>query len=407
MQIKNTSLIILLVVCLLGGLLGGAISSAFLVPYLENYDWAKNFWSKNVYEKVVEREKILELEEGSATIELVKNVSPSVVSIVVSKELSSYDMTGPDVFNFWGFEFVLPRQDESSGGETVKQQIGGGTGFVIATDGIILTNKHVVEDESADYSVVFNDGTAYEAEILGRDLVNDIAVLKIEAQDLPVIEVGDSSALQVGQTVVAIGNALTEYENTVTRGVVSGLNRKIEAYDENGRLLSLDGIIQTDAAINPGNSGGPLLNLSGEVIGINTAMNVQGRAIGFAIPINQAKNVIQSVREHGRIVRPWLGVRYIQINPRLAELNDLPYDYGALIVGGGPENPIAVVPGSPADEAGLTENDIILEINGRKLTEDHSIVHEIAEYLPGDEIEMKVFQKGEEKIINLTLAERE
>ncbi|NQT49403.1 trypsin-like peptidase domain-containing protein, partial [Candidatus Kuenenbacteria bacterium] len=280
------------------------------------------------------------------------------------------------------------------------------TGFVIDADGLILTNKHVVADDKAEYSVIFNDGTKYTAEVLGRDTINDIAILKIQANDLPVVELGDSDQLEIGQTVIAIGNALSEYTNTVTKGVVSGINRSLVAGDGIGGSEYIEGAIQTDAAINPGNSGGPLLNLAGQVIGINTAVNWQGQSIGFAISINQAKTVIESVKEFGKIVRPWLGVRYIHLNSEIAEKNNIKYDYGALIVKGETVNDLAVVIDSPAFKAGLVENDIILQVNEQKLDQDRTLVNELIKFKPGDEVELKVYHAGEEQTVKVVLEER-
>jgi len=387
------------------GVIGGAFGMGFLSPYI-----SKTSWGQQLLEQTTSNITI-SVEEESQTIEVVEKAAPSVVSIVITKELDNfYNATGPfDMFDdFFGFSFPFgqpqaqPRQDEPK----IKQKIGGGTGFIISEDGMILTNKHVVSDEAAEYTVILNDGSEYEAQVLGRDFSNDIAVIKIETNDLPVVELGDSDNLKIGQTVIAIGNALAEYSNTVTKGVISGINRDITAGDGQGRSEAIQEAIQTDAAINPGNSGGPLLNLQGEVIAINTAMSQGGQLVGFAIPINSAKRVIESVKEHGRIVTPWLGVRYVQLNEKIAKDNNLDYDYGALIVRGEARTDLAVVPGSPADKAGLIENDIILEINGQKIDDDHMLGKELAKYSPGDEIELKIFHKGEEKEVKVTLEER-
>jgi S1-C subfamily serine protease len=390
-----------ILIALIVGVIGGVAGALVLKPYLVKTDWGNNFLNESVSQLVGEK-KIYEVKEESATIDVVRKVSPSVVSVVVTKELSNfYNMTGPDIFGF-PFRFSQPQQDRG----TQKQEVGGGTGFVIAADGLILTNKHVVADEKAEYSVVFNDGKKYEAKVLGRDPINDIAVLKIEAKDLPVIELGDSDQLESGQTVIAIGNALAEYKNTVTRGVISGINRRIVAGDGYGSSEVLEEVLQTDAAINPGNSGGPLLNLAGQVIGINTAVNNGGQSIAFAIPVNQAKNVIESVKEFGRIVRPWLGVRYVALNKDVAQKNSLKYEYGALIQRGAQPADLAIVPGSPADKAGLLENDIILSVNGVKLENDKNLAKEVSRYKPGEEISLMIFRKDGEKTVKVKLEER-
>ncbi len=397
-ELKNYFIVFVLIALVVGAV-GGAAGSLFLKPYLANTDWGNKLLNAGAAQMISEK-RVYEVTEDSATIDVVKKVSPSVVSVVITKELSNfYNMTGPDIFGF-PFQIAQPSQQKQ------KQEVGGGTGFVIGSDGLILTNKHVVSDDTAEYSVVFNDGKKYEAKVLGRDPVNDIAVLKIEAKDLPVIELGDSDQIEIGQTVIAIGNALSEYKNTVTKGLISGINRRIVAGDGYGSSEVLEEVLQTDAAINPGNSGGPLLNLAGQVIGINTAVNNGGQSIAFAIPVNQAKNVIDSVKQFGRIVRPWLGIRYLVINKEFAQKNNLKYEYGALIQRGAQATDVAVVPGSPADKAGLIENDIILEVNGVKLENDKNLAKEVSRYKPGDEISLKIFRKDGEKTIKVKLEER-
>ncbi|MFA6098143.1 MAG: trypsin-like peptidase domain-containing protein [Patescibacteria group bacterium] len=338
------------------------------------------------------------VQEDSATIEVVKKVDPAVVSIVIYQDASQ----NPNNINLgpFGGIFNIPDQLQTPQG---KQEVGAGTGFIVSSNGIILTNKHVVDTKSATYTVVLNDGTQYEAQVLAADPFNDIALIKIDANNLPSVEIGNSDALQLGQTVVAIGNALGQYNNTVTRGLISGLGRTVTAGDNTGQSETLQNIIQTDAAINLGNSGGPLLNLSGQVIGINTAISQQGQLVGFAIPINQAIKDIQSVETTGKIISPYLGVRYVLINADIAKQNNLSVDYGALIVKGANPSDLAIVPGSPADKAGLTENDIILEINGQKIDQNHSLVSELQKQNPGDSVTLKVLQKGQEKTINVKL----
>ena len=352
------------------------------------------------------------IDTEEATTQAVSRVTPAVVSIIVSKELQPYnsDSLSFPFDQFFSFPFdqffqttPVP-QPEQNQAEPEKQKVGGGTGFIISADGLILTNKHVVDDIAADYSVVLSDGTSYEAEVVARDPLNDFAFLRIEAQDLPTVDLGDSDQIQIGQTVIAIGFSLGEYSNTVTKGIISGIGRDIVAGSASGSE-KLEGVIQTDAAINPGNSGGPLINLAGEVIGINTAINSQGQLVGFAIPINSAKSVIASVKENGRIVRAYLGVRYLPLNSQIQAKNNLAYDYGALLVRGDTPAELAVVPGSPADQAGLEENDIILEVEGGKLDQAHSLAKEVAKYQPGDVINLKVSHDGQEKTIPVELRE--
>lgn len=384
-----------------GGLIVFAAIITGILKFNFNFKNLKFFMNPpgQVQNTVKTEQKIVE--EESATIESVKKVTPSVVSIIITKDLSKYyDLKGYSPFDdFFGFPFESAPQNGSG-----KQEIGGGTGFIISSDGMILTNKHVVSDNEAEYTVITNDGKKYEAKVLATDFMNDIAVVKIDAKDLPVVEFGDSDSLELGQTVIAIGNSLGEYRNTVTKGVISGKGRRVEAGGE-GMSEVLEEALQTDAAINPGNSGGPLINLSGQVIGINTAINQQGQLIGFAIPINQAKKSVESVKKFGKIMRPFLGVRYVLLNKDISQSNNLSVDYGALIVRGEQQTDLAIVPGGPADKAGLVENDIILEVNGQKINEEHPLTKEISKYQPNEEIELKVLHKGEEKKVKVKLGE--
>jgi S1-C subfamily serine protease len=356
---------------------------------------------------------IINVEEESAVIDVVEKVSPAVVSIIVTKDLPIIEryytnpFEGSDFFDRFfgnGFEGFFEQPQYRQRG-TEQREVGGGTGFIINSEGHIITNKHVVLDEAADYSVLMNDETTHEASVLARDPINDLAILKIEGENLPFIELGNSSGLKVGQSVVAIGNALAEFSNTVSTGVISGLSRSIVAGGSGIGSEQLTNVIQTDASINPGNSGGPLLNLLGQAIGINTAIVRGASNIGFAIPINEVKSIYESVKTHGRIVRPFLGVRYIMINEMVKEANNLEVDYGALIVRGQSEMDLAVIPGSPANKAGLTENDIILEINGKKIDRNNPLNKAIAQLNIGDTVKLKIFTKGEEKEVTVTLEE--
>lgn len=338
----------------------------------------------------------LAVQEESATIEVVKKVKPAVVSIVISKEVSQQQTS-------FGPFTVPPFSDvpgDSNNNSTEQIEVGGGTGFIVSSDGLILTNRHVVSDETAEYTVVMDDGTEYSASVLGRDTFNDIAVVKIEATDLPTVELGDSDSLQAGQTVIAVGNVLAVYQNTVTKGVISGLARTLGE----GQLTDL---IQTDAAINEGNSGGPLVNLEGQVVGINTAVDRGGEGIGFAIPITEARVVVESFKQYGRIVRPYMGVRYVMVDEELQQQNSLPYSYGALVQGD-PSQPkkLAVIPGSPADQAGIEVNDIILEIDGQQVTGAVGLPKALERYQVGDTITLKVYHAGQEVERTVILVER-
>ena len=388
-----------------GGISGGLVS--YLI--LENNSPV----IPNPQKPEIDYTQLSTAEEQSA-IEVVQNVAPAVVSIIISKEVSTFSgFTGPNPFPFDDFfEFGFPGfeqpqlpQQPSEPEKKELQRVGGGTGFVISEDGLILTNKHVISDPDAKYTVVTNEGQEYEAEILATDPFNDFGVVKIEATGLPVVALGDSDKIQIGQTVVAIGFSLGEYKNTVTKGVVSGVGRQIVASSGAGQSEQIEEAIQTDAAINPGNSGGPLLNLKGEVIGINTAIDKQGQSVGFAIPINAVKPAIESVKTEGRIIRPQLGVRYVMITEAMHKKNNLEVDHGALLVRGQSPEELAIVPGSAADKAGLEENDIILEINGKELTLEHDLRDAVAKLGVGDSVEMKVYHDGEEKFVTAELGE--
>jgi len=367
--------------------------------------------------------KVITVTEESAVISAVDKVAPAVVSIIVTKDLPKIEQYysnpfGSEFFReFFGQDFndlfgqqAVPQYRQNG---TEKTEIGGGTGFIVSADGYIITNRHVVLDQAAEYTVLMNDEAKYPAKVLARDALNDLAVLKIEKDNLPTVELGDSANLKVGQSVIAIGNALGEFRNTVSTGVISGLARSVTAGGAGIGSEQLINVIQTDASINPGNSGGPLLNIAGQVIGINTAMAQGAQNIGFAIPINEVKSTIESVQKNGRIVRPWLGVRYVIINKAIADANKLSVDYGAIIVRGQNRTDLAVIPGSPADKAGLVENDIILEINpsggsgqaGQKITEENLLANLVVKFKPGDEITLRVMHQGKEKVVKVKLEE--
>ncbi len=346
--------------------------------------------------------------EEEATIAAVKKVQPAVVSIVIKKNLSKlYEERNR---NFYFIDPLTGKRLQSpppTGPDSNEEkEIGGGTGFIVSNDGYVITNKHVVSDKDATYSVFLSDGTEYKGRLLDTDPINDLAIIKIDGKDLPTATLGNSTDIRVGATVLAIGNSLNEYRQTVSKGIISGMNRSIIASDESGAGTEhLDGIIQTDAAINPGNSGGPLVNLSGEVIGINTAIDQSGQLIGFALPINDAKFIVDSVKMYGRVIRPQLGVRYMMITKPLAKTNQLPVDYGALVVKGETATDLAIIPGSPADKAGIVEDDIILEVNGQRLDETHQLAKTIQNFKPGDTVSLKIYHQGEEKTVAVTLTE--
>ncbi len=369
------------IICLFFGMIGGV--GGVLLLSSDNSSLAKKMGINDLSGISIPttRTEKLVLEESSAITDTVIKVSPAVVSIQAKTQVQN-------IF-----------------GQIVEQQ-GAGTGFIITNDGLVITNKHVVTDASAVYTVVMSDGKTYDAKVQSQDPIQDLAVMKIDAKNLPVVDLGDSDEVKVGQWVVAVGNALGRFENSVTAGVISARNRTIQATDasgSNGEVI--DDMFQTDAAINPGNSGGPLVNLKGQVIGINTAVASNAQSIGFAIPINAAKSAIESIKKTGKIVRPYLGVRYVAITKDIATQNQLKYDHGALVVRGSGIGDFAVVSGSPADKAGIVENDIVLEVNGEKIDQNNSLVKLIQQYKIGDEITLKVYAKGVEKEVKLKLEE--
>lgn len=343
----------------------------------------------------------------SVIVKVVKDANPAVVAITISRDVPVYERyyrSAPSPFgDFFGdgfFNFGFPELRQNG---TEKREVGGGSGFLVSSDGYIVTNRHVVSDEKAEYTVFTNDGEKYEAVVVARDPALDLAVIKIEGKDFSYLPFGDSDQLEVGQSVIAIGNALAEFRNTVSVGIVSGLARSIVAGDNRGEREALDHLIQTDAAINQGNSGGPLLNLAGEVIGVNVAVASGAENIGFALSANSVKSAVESVKENGKIIRPFLGVRYIEINEELKKKNNLKFDYGVLVQRGDEPGDLAVIPGSPADKAGIVENDIILEVDGVKLNEGKSLVSIIRTKTVGETVRLKIIHKGKEKIVDVKL----
>lgn len=350
--------------------------------------------------------RTVQVSEQSAVVDVVKRASPAVVSIIISKDLNKVPgySTSPFDLGPFGLDPFVNNRNPSSNQPNI-QQVGGGSGFIITSDGLIATNKHVVEDTTATYTVLTNDGKTYDAQVLSRDPINDLALVKINASNLPTLSLGDSSKLEIGQKVIAIGNSLGQYQNTVTTGVVSGIGRTITASGTTSGSEQLEGVIQTDAAINPGNSGGPLLDIGGSVIGINTAIDSQGQLVGFAIPISDFQKDVESFRKFGQIIKPFLGVRYVLVNQTIKNENQLSVDYGALIVSGGTPSSPAVVVNSAADKAGLKEGDIILEINGTRVDQSHSLAGQLKSFNPGDVVKMKVLSHGQTKDVTVTLGE--
>jgi serine protease Do len=394
-------------VSILFGFLAGAVSGGFFYFNHIGLPNNQNFFQNT---QVQQSSYVPQTTEEGAVIKVVKESSPAVVSIVVTKNLPVYEQ----YFEYTPFGPSVKQQQKG----TEKKELGQGSGFIVSKDGMVLTNKHVVIDDQAEYTVFTNAGKKYTAKVLAKDPVQDLAVLKIESEssidnkgefkpeDFPVLPLGDSDNLSIGQSVVAIGNALGEFKNTVSVGVISGLGRRITASDSSGGFVeTLENVIQTDAAINSGNSGGPLLNLKGEVIGINSAVVTGAQSIGFSVPINQAKRAIEQVRANGKIIYPFIGIRYVLINENVKEEKKLTVDYGALVLSGS-SGEKAIESGSAAEKAGIKEGDIILELDGERITVDNSLSTIILKYNPGDKVVMKILRGGKEQDISIVLGER-
>jgi serine protease Do len=385
MKLVKKQIIVTVVLAIVFGFIAGLLSSSYLIV-LNN-------------RKVINGDSLTDLGIEKTIPDVVKKTSPAVVSIIVSKLVPILEQY---YYNPFGenspFDIRIPALREKG---KELQEVGGGTGFIVSQDGLIVTNKHVVSDEDAEYSVFTNDGKEYPAKVLARDPIQDIAVLQISGSNLPMVRLGDSDKLEIGQTVIAIGNALGEFRNTVSSGIISGLSRTITA-SGGGVSEQLDQLIQTDAAINSGNSGGPLLDLYGK--GINTAIVRGAQSIGFALPVNKVKKDISNIKRIGRIIYPMLGVRYVLVNKAIAESNKLSVDYGALINKGDKNEP-AIVSGSAAEKVGVKEGDVILELNGTKINEENPLSKLILQHDPGETVNLKVLRDKEEMIISAVLDE--
>lgn len=337
-------------------------------------------------------QRIVELiEEESATIAVVERVTPAVVSIVVKKPRGEITPRTQRIFISPFFIQQAPNLSDEEAKQLVE--VSSGSGFFVTEDGYVLTNRHVVDEKGASFFVVTNEGKELSATLIDTDPFLDVAILRVEGAGFPTVSLGESDKIQIGQTVIAIGNTLSEFRNTVTKGVISGINRRVTA----GSAATVDVIeqaIQTDAAINPGNSGGPLINLRGEVVGINTAVSVEGESVAFAIPIDQAKRAIEDVRVSGRIIRPWLGVRYVLVQNE-KKVAGVEYELGAMIVEGNQQGQPGVIPGSPAEKAGLKDGDVIIKIGGTAISQDETLSELISMRRPGDEVELEVLRENE------------
>lgn len=337
----------------------------------------------------------------SPIVKIAKRVCPAVITIAVSKDLPKID--GFYTLPYQGGNFILPKIKK---GKNEQVKIGGGSGSIVSPDGIVITSRHVVSDPEAEYTVIVEPTKKYPAKVLARDPINDIAILKIKGKNFPFLQLGDSDKVDIGEEVIAIGNALGEFQDTVSFGIVSGLSRFIKATNHfTQQAERLRGLIQTDAAINPGNSGGPLVDMEGKAIGINTAVVMGAQNIGFAIPINYAKKDLQEVKKHGRIIIPFLGLKYIILNKEVAEKNKLPVNYGALAVRETLGEP-PIIKGSAAEKAGVKEFDIILEAKGEKITHNNPLSVILQKCKIGEEIKLKILRNKKEILLKATLSER-
>jgi serine protease Do len=312
---------------------------------------------------------------------VVERVAPAVVSIVTETRVSNS-------YSYYGESYAQAA----------------GTGMIVTSDGYILTNKHVIEG-ARKIQVIMDSGEVYDdVEIVGKDPLNDVAYLKIKnVSDLPTVTLGDSKYLAVGEPVLAIGNALGAFQNSVTSGIISGLGRSITAADEDGNNSEeLSDLIQTDAAINPGNSGGPLVNAAGEVIGINSAASTDYNNLGFSIPISATKGMLNSIMQNGKAVRAYVGIAYQNITPEIANENNLPVSSGAWISNSGRAS---IATGGPAEKAGLKEGDIITKIDGVEIGKAGSLSTLVSEHMAGETVEFEFIRGNDTMVTNVTLGE--
>ncbi|MBQ2695531.1 trypsin-like peptidase domain-containing protein [Candidatus Saccharibacteria bacterium] len=367
----NKVTIVLAVLALVFGIAGCAGTGVFAYLYYQNSSTTLTYFSSGVDGNSAN------FVEGSIA-DVADKVSASVVSITTSTKATSY----------FGQSYTSSAA---------------GTGMIVSSDGYVLTNKHVIEG-ATKINVVLADGTTFEdVKVAAVDPLNDVAFLKVSgASDLTPATLGDSKTISVGQQVIAIGNALGQYQNTVTSGIVSGTNRSLTATDSTGSMSEeLSDMIQTDAAINSGNSGGPLVNAVGEVIGINTATSSSAENMGFAIPISSVKGMLTQLTSSGKASRAYLGVYGMEITAESAKAYNLPVSAGAYLYSS--SSYTSIVKDSPASKAGLKDKDIITEVNGVKIGEAGSLSSLIGEYKPGDTVELTVIREGEEMKIKVTL----
>ena len=360
------------------GIIFFSLLSGFFWSYI--FSQMSHSWEKSNIQNITKNNKNISITQLQSEItEIVKNVSPSVVNIVISKELTIYKN---DPFNFF-------RQPVGS----VQRKVWGWTGFFITEDGIILTNKHVIQDKNAQYTVILNNWKEYSAQILATDPITDLAVIKIETPEkvipLEFIEnyEWENSEIQIWQFAIATWNALAEFQNSVSLWVISWINRTIEAENE-----KLSWLLQTDAAINPGNSGGPLVNLNGKVMWINTAISWDAQWIGFSIPLSKTRVdfILESIEKYWEIKKPFIWINYYLLTSEISKKLWLSVNYWAYIR----EESNSIIKNSSADKAWLKAGDIILEVDGVKITQSNDLISFIQNKTPGQKIELKVLQKN-------------
>ena len=342
----------------------------------------------------------------SDVVKTIKRIMPAVVSIVITKSLKDLEkelaLNPVPLVPFGIPQIKIPEEDIDKRGMV---KVGGGSGFLVESNGIVVTNKHVVSDSRAEYTIFTSDGEKHGVEILARDPIDDVAILRINAKEVPIVSLGDSSKVELGQSVLAIGNALGLFRNTVSLGIISGLSRSISAQaDPKSPMTEMRGLIQTDAAINPGNSGGPLVDMDGRAVGINAAIVYGAQNMGFSIPINVVHRDLDDLRKFGRVRRPLLGLRYVTVDENVGEKLDLAVSYGALVVGSNGES--SVIPHSPAALAGLRDKDIILECNGEKITKEKTIQDFLENCAVGDALDLRIRRGVKDMSVKVVLTER-
>lgn len=380
---KKKTIVITTLISFLAGILGGMLGVTLIL----------SSGGAGTVSKIVEKSFYV---EESQTIDAINKVSPSVVSVVVFKNVPIGVSGGTD-FGFGDPFFFTPLAEDDTNAEAEYREVSGGTGFIVSADGMVLTNKHVIDHDGGDLFIILPDGSEYSAELVSKDPFDDVAVLKIvsDGEVFVPVKFGDSDNLQIGQKVFAIGNALGQYENTVTSGIISAKGRDVAAFSDFSTIVNFSGLLQTDAAINFGNSGGPLVDLAGEVIGMNAAVAESASGISFAIPVNDLRPILASIVKYGEIIRPVLGVRFVMLTePQAAEMS-LAVSSGALVVGGDELGSFAVIPDGAADLAGVIENDVIVEVNGLAVTVDLPLHKLIRTYSPGESVLLRVLRGGE------------